>query len=480
MKSKLSQLEVYADLAVGMVSRSSNQIVGLLITIVAIPILSPTEFGIFALASSFVAISRTLLYSATFQYIIQTDKLTEYSSECIVVSSLVALLVTGATLALLFFADPFDSPQLLDFFLILAPSNILSVFSAWQEAQLLRSGKLKGYYGITAATEFVSAFVAIGLLFSGTGLIALAWQIYLRSLLLVIGYRLLSRPVLSDRLSWRNVIEVSRWSLPQYGSMTTGLVSAYGADFIVGAVLSPAATGVFRAANRIVTAVGDVCGQPIRIIALTLFSRRTSKGLKSDDAYVRILALTILLPGTVLMGLAILAPVAIPIAVRPEWNGVEMIVVYLCLGRFFSIVQAVSTPLLIAYGRQNVLFPTQLVFSAILVGGLLFAAQYGVIEAAWAFTISAAIGGLVITCLAFTTAESSKTLAWRSLAPALACALLGNGAALLSLHALLPHTDVIVALAACILMAIVVFGVAAVILRREIASTVAAINKVDP
>lgn len=479
MNIKLARIGAYIDLVTGMLSRASNQLVGLLITVVAIPLLSPNEFGVFAIASSFVAIARILLYSATFQYLIETKDLRETSTECIVVSAGVSFLATLIPLCLLLFFDPFKSPQLLHFFILLAPSNILSVFCAWQEAQLLRHGKLRGYYGVTAGTEFLSAFIAIGMLFAGFGLAALAWQIYLRSILQIFGYRYLSRPVLSRAFSLGRVFEIAKWSLPQYGSMITGLISMYGADFIVGVILSPAATGVFRAANRITTAVGDVCGQPIRIIALTLFARRSSAGLQSDNALARMLGLTVLLPGSVLLGLAIIAPVAIPLLLKPEWAGVEIVVVYLCLGRFFSIVQSVSSPLLIAYNRQSILLPTQTVFSAILIVGLLIAAHYGVEAASLAFTASATVGGSVYAYLAAATAQTTIQAAMRNLVPTLACAILPNLLAFVILHVMSSWTDAIVALCVSIAAAALAFAMLIIVLRKQVTAIVESINKVD-
>ncbi len=137
---------------------------------------------------------------------------------------------------------------------------------------------LRAYYAVTASAELIAAACAIALLFLGFGVYALIAQLYCRAALLLLGYLVLQRPPLGAPLTLATMRELASWSSHRYAGVFTGFFSNYGADFIIGALLSPAATGLFRAGSRIVTAVSDIFSQPITMIATTAYSRRAATG----------------------------------------------------------------------------------------------------------------------------------------------------------------------------------------------------------
>jgi O-antigen/teichoic acid export membrane protein len=288
-----------------------------------------------------------------------------------------------------------ENQEFLQLFLVMAPSNLIASIGAWQEAQILRREKLKSYYAMTSVVEVVSGAVAIGMFLLGFGMVALVAQIYARALFIALGYLLISRPVLSRGLSLVRSYEVFRWSLPQYWTMGIAQATIFAPDIIIGALLSPSATGFFRAASRITSAISDVCAQPLRVIAMTVFSRHASMGGSATSAFVNLIGLSLFIGSAALGLLALNITLALHLVFGMKWAGIEGIVVVLCVGRLFSIVGGVCNPFLVAYGKQRTLVPIQLSISASLILGLVVFSSSGLLAIGIVTSASMAIGGLL-------------------------------------------------------------------------------------
>lgn len=389
------------NVGIGPASRGANQLVALGLTLVAIRFLDPTQFGVFALASIAITIIRTLLYSGTFEHLLKAESATGESTEALVSNlALVAVLsafAAGLALSLRAFGQGQEIALLL---LVLIPSNFVAAFGAWQEALLLRSGRLTAYYLLTFVAELLSTLAAVAMFVTGYGLMALVAQIYLRNGLICLFYLLLQRPVLSDRFSAKVLRQVLGWSVPRYGSVMLNMSSTFSVDLLLGAFLSPAATGVYRASNRIVTAVADVFNQPTRMISLSMVSKRVSAGRSASALWTLIFALAASVGLAALAGLASVAGLLVPALMGDEWALAAPIVAILCIARAFTLLDAAMTPALVAHDRQHALFRVHLVTATSLVALVLLIVPYGVVAVAWTVAGVAAVNSLLGLMLA--------------------------------------------------------------------------------
>lgn len=407
LKDYAAKMAPALSLGVGMLSRASGQIVALVITLVAARYLSPTDFGIYAMAAAIVTIVRTLLYSATFQYVMQTPELERYSTECLGVSLLMTLVCSVLPLAvLLAWPNLFGSSGVLLLFLWMAPSNLIGTLTAWSEAQVLRSGKVSRYYGATAITEVLSGAVAVVLFMAGFGVMSFVPMVYVRAVALLGAYGWIHRPALSKGFSLRRFFEVARWSLPQYASSLIGLFSNYGADFMIGAILNPAATGLYRAGSRITSAVSDLCIQPVRLIATTVFARRRAAGGTAADLWPAVAALSLFIALPALGGLAAVADLILPPLLGPDWANLATMVLVLSIGRILGSMGGVASPFLVAQGHHKLLLPIQLFSATCLLLGMLFFAKFGVLAIATVTAASASLGAAISIVMAYRVARS--------------------------------------------------------------------------
>ncbi|WBH17094.1 oligosaccharide flippase family protein [Sphingomonas radiodurans] len=372
-----------ALLAIG--SRASTQLFVVAVTLVATRYLSPDDFGVFAIATVFITLARTLLYTGPFEYLMKAPDLARTASECLAATVLTAAAASIAVLLLaLVLLLGFGSGAIAWLMLVLVPTNLLAAMASWEEALLLRAGRLRAYYVATMLIELSSALVAIWLLVIGWQLGALVAQVYLRMGLAVLGYAALMRlpPLRHPRPG--GVRRVLRWSSARYGATFVGFLSNYSGDLILGALLSPAATGVFRASNRVVTAASDMFSQPAALLSRTALSHRFAQGRPADGSWFAMFVAIGFIGWPALLGVALLGDWIAVTALGPAWSSAAGPIAILAVARLWSMLTAVATALLVTYDRQRLVLSSQMLAAVGVALATVALAVWGVTGAALA------------------------------------------------------------------------------------------------
>ncbi|MEO0032387.1 MAG: hypothetical protein RIS94_2145 [Pseudomonadota bacterium] len=385
--------------AIAMFARVSSQIALVGVTLVATRMLTPTAFGVFAIAAALLTLARTMLYTGPFEYLLKApeDGTPHVARACLLVN-FVAALAWLVLLGAAGLAAPriFGSPAVGAVILALAPSNLVAAYTGWLEALLLRSGRLRPYYAITVTVEFVSGIGAALLLVAGCGLWALVAQVYMRLLLFVAVYVLIVRAPSPGWAPPGVAREVLRWSGGRYGSVLVGFLGNYSGDLLLGAVFSPAAAGVYRAGSRIVTALADVFVQPAGLLTATTLSAARARGEARRGAWLRLLALFGAPAFSALALLALLADRLTPIVLGPAWAAAAPVVAIFCVARMAALLTAVASAVLVVEDRQGRLLWVQGVAAVATAGLTIAAASAGAIAAALVTTLVAAVMAAVL------------------------------------------------------------------------------------
>lgn len=367
----------------GIAARAVMQVVTVAITIVAARYLHPTEFGIFSLAAIATMLGRNLLYVGPYEYLMKSAEPELHSLPSLVLNVLVAAVFGVLALAAGWSASSeFGGPAFVWLLVLLVPSNLLVALTAWQEALVLRHGRVVGYCIVTIVTEIAAGVVTIFLLESGLGLIALVAQFYVKPPLAAAGFLLVDRPAFAGGKTRSGMWTIVGWSRHRYGAAVTNFLSNYAADFIIGALLSPGATGLFRTGSRLATAAADLFSQPANLICRTAFSRLVRGGEPPEAIWPDALMVFGVLALPALAGLAVLSDHIVAVVLGPTWRGAAGVVVILCFARAFGLLQAILSPLLVVRDRQRTVLLIQALAAAATVTGLLWSARFGLLPAA--------------------------------------------------------------------------------------------------
>lgn len=347
--------------SVGFGSRALVQLLLFGVTIVATRHLSVTDFGAYSLASLFVILARQLFYVGPYEYMLKAPADRTLYGACfganLALATLGAVLLGGVCLLSPAIFGPSSVDRLLA---LLAPSVFLVAVTAWYEAVLLRGGRVRRYYMTTTLGDVVGAAIAVNLLFSGYGVVSLVAQTYARLLSILLLYVVGTGERPSPIAALGRVHEILAWSRARYGAVLLNFTSTYGGDFMLGALLSPAATGLYRASNRIVSTVTDLFAQPLQKIAQTNLSAKYLRDAELGTSWLTMLSGVGAIAWSALLALAILADQIVPFVFGPQWAPAVPIIIVFCVVKAFSLLDAVTTSFLVCMDRQSSMLRIQI------------------------------------------------------------------------------------------------------------------------
>lgn len=369
--------------SVAVLSRAAIQLCLLTTTVFATRWLPITEFGVYAIAAAIMFLARNLFYVGPYEYLLKTPASNSLKSSCLFSNLLLACLSLLMICAFAF-ATPFlfETNQVKTLLLELGPSVFIAAWTAWFEALLLRDQRMMRYYAFTVIGELFGTVVAITFLINAFGLLSLVAQVYARLLMLLVLY--LS---VSGHRHWRGydraeIASILRWSYSRYLAVFLNFFSNYGADLVLGALLSPAATGIYRASNRLVSALTDLFAQPLQKIVQTNMSALTARDRSLDHSWLAIFITVAAIGWTALATLASLAHEIVPVLLGQQWLPAVPVVMIFCLVRSLTLLDSCSTVILVCGDRQRFMLRVQIVVATTVLGISALLAPYGVIAVA--------------------------------------------------------------------------------------------------
>ncbi len=460
--------------SVGFLARAVGQLATLAVTIAATRTLSTASFGAFAIALAFTFLARNLLYVGPYEYQLKAAPAPRTPGSCLVANVIVAA-VAMAGLGVMALVSPrlFGSDEVGWLLVRLLPSVLLVAGTAWAEAGMLRRGLVRRYYLVNVAADLAGAATAIACLFAGWGLAALVVQVYVRLGLMALLYLIERGGEGLPRPDAGEVRRVLGWSRTRYGASLLNFGSSYGADLVLGIVLSPAATGLYRAANRIVTALSDLFTQPLLKIAQTNVSAHHAAGEAPGARWLEMFAGVAAIGWAALAALAVNAGAVVPFVLGAQWQAAAPLVGIFCIARGLTFLDSVSTPVLVAGDQQRFMLPVQVAVAVLALGGGAALASQGPLAVAAAVAAIAAGMSLVYLRRALRITAAPAPAVWAALRVAAAPA-----AAVLAVAALAD----LVSLSPLSRLAATAAGAVAglILMRRPLARALAALGAPRP
>lgn len=398
------------------------------VTIVATRVLSIEAFGAYALASLFVILARALFYVGPYEYLLKSQHESDLYSACFGANVVLAVF-SCLILTAFYFAAPhiFQTDNVSMLVALLTPSIFLVATTAWYEAVLLRAVRVRRYYLSNLAGDVAGSAAAVALLLDGFGVASLVVQTYVRLLVLLAIYVFSTsdRPHLGAGLG--RIGTVLRWSRTRYAAVLLNFTSAYGADMVLGATLTPAVTGLYRASNRIVSALTDLFAQPLQKIAQTNLSATYVREQPLGTSWLTMLSGVGAIAWAGLLTLAFLADDLVPFALGAKWAPAVPIVIVFCIVKAFSMLDAVTTAFLVCHDQQRMMLRVQIGTAAAVLLLALTASPWGPVAVAIAVGIAmtsiSVIYGIMVWRLSKAEADAIVDLIKTSAPPVLWVAL---------------------------------------------------------
>jgi O-antigen/teichoic acid export membrane protein len=364
--------------------------------IVAAHVLTPAQFGFFAFASAIAVILVVLAEGGWREFVLKAYNCEDKLNRIATMSAVSSSLFTAIALAIAFYLDQYadfrwEGLLVAVFSLWIAPAALSSIY----EGILVSGGRLRVQSRLTIAAEAVGLAVTVAGLWLGWEVFALvAGKLVMQFTHLggaIAATRWIPRPAF-ERSFAHELLEFSRHILL---TRVTIRIRGYAGTLMLGSFMGLAEAGIFRAAERIVLSIGEVVGEPARMLAWTIFRKAKAREENGEHgALARVatayIAILLTLAAPLFIGVSLIAEPLVRIALGEQWLAASDLIAALCVAQLFLVSSFVTEPLLSVSGTIRKLPPVSIFNAAIFVGAMVIFAPFGA-GAAAAGQIAAAI-----------------------------------------------------------------------------------------
>lgn len=351
--------------------------------------LSPSEFGVVALATVLVSLFGVFAEVGLTTYLVQAREVSQRLISSVFWSALGLSVCLAAAVALIApaAARVLDTPDLTAPLQVLASTIVLHALSGTQTGLLKRRLQFKGIAVRALLATVVSCTVAVSLALGGAGVWALVAQ--------SVSYAVVTALVLWRVSEWRPSMCFA-WSEARaalgYGSSILllellSVMKRRGDVLVVGVVAGPVTLGLYAVAARVSALVLDTVVSVISTVSTPVFARLRDDLPRLRRAYLTAVDTSAAVMAPVLLLVAATAEIGLPLLMGDTWADAVPALQYLAIGGLMSTLVYFDRGLMLALGRQRL----ELVLAALTVGvGLLLvavAARYGLAAAAAAVAL---------------------------------------------------------------------------------------------
>ncbi|PSL18459.1 oligosaccharide flippase family protein [Shimia abyssi] len=331
--------------AVGVGARLLVQCLSFVSIMIASRVLSLAEFGVFALSWALLVVSNSFMFTGFYHALLRSHDLDRdkdtYFWVLFIMAAITSLVFLG--LGLISQANASNLGALLVVFCLLP---FLRAPIAWNEAQLFADKRPRTASAYIVVGEVIALIAMILALRSGWGVYALVLGRYTTSIVeLLVTTAILRR---FPRFSCQLEIVKRGWKTARslWVTTATGMFNNYGADFLLGLFLTPAAVGAFRGGARIAQTASDLLATPLSLLSWARFSRLEKENQSTDmaSAWHEYTAFGAAAIWPAMVSLALLSDQIVVLVFTKDWLPAAPIIGILCLARAIRLGSMLLEP----------------------------------------------------------------------------------------------------------------------------------------
>ncbi|MBT2533497.1 lipopolysaccharide biosynthesis protein [Arthrobacter sp. ISL-48] len=404
---------------------ASGKLIVLATTIVLARLLSPQEYGLVALALVLMAYAETIADAGVAQALVYLPRTGIIARSALLISVLLGLaLASAAVLAAPLIAGLFDLPDVAPLVQVLGLSVLATSCGAVPEALLRRDLLFKQLTAAPIIRATTMGTVTLLLAFGGHG----AWSLAVGTAAGSVAYAATCWFLVRERAPWQ-IWRVGKDALRdnmKYGAPVAGssLLARliFDVDYlIIGLLLGAQALGFYTLAFRLPETLILNIFFVLSTVLFPLYAQVRSDPERLRDGYLKSVQIQSLYGVTAGVGLAVLAPILIPLLFGEKWADAVLPLVFLALYAAARSLGAGANDVYKALGRPGLSIGISVVRLVILVPALLFATQWGIIGVACAQLVVAVLFACGMQAVAARVIRIRSRRLWRAVVPGLVC-----------------------------------------------------------
>jgi len=356
-------------------------------------ILSPEEFGVYALSMAIVGTVTIILFQGFGDALIQVETLDEdYTStvfwtNMMLAVGMIVLLQIIALLGPALFAEPTIRPVLAWLSLLCIPQAMISVHSALARRALdLRVFAIRTIVGYLAG-----GMVGVVLALDGWGVWSLVVSQLVQAVVIVVVMWRSSdwRPRMRFSVpAFRELLQFSKHFIA--ASMIGSCIDDLG-SVLIGLSLDVTTVGYYALALRVIRAVVAVTMTPLQLVMMPVLSRIAGNRVQFNAVYTDMVVMVSTVWVPAVAGLGLLAPDLVPMVFGDRWQSAIAVLQAMCFASVTMPLWAFSGQALSAVGRPDAF--ARLAYWQLGLYCLVFpvASHFGVFAVGWAWSALSAI-----------------------------------------------------------------------------------------
>lgn len=365
---------------------------GLNIVFIAIlaRLLTPEDFGTFALLAIFVGVAQALVESGFGQALIHFQDTTDEDNSTVFWISLGigTLFALGLYFTAPYIATFFETDVLVPLTHIMAITLWIGAFGIVQRALLVKRLAFRQITIINLSALLFASLMALILASLNFGVYTLAWQALFSATLtsallwLVNGWR----PTFQFRV--RSAKRLFGFGGYMLASTLLEVVFSKSYTFLIGKVYGPIELGQFHRADSTSQMASGLVVAPLSKIIFPAFSQMRNDVVRIRGGLQDALRVSMLFNSAAMLTLAVVARPFVQTLLGPQWELAVQLLPILSLCALFMPLHVLNLQTLMALGRSDLFFVLEVIKKVVGFGILIFSTRYGVFGIAWGMVVT--------------------------------------------------------------------------------------------
>lgn len=399
------------------------------VTIVLARLLSPSDYGVYAMALAVIALLELFQEYGLSSAIIQRQGLTKEQINTLFWIAFIGSLVVGSVgIGLAGMAAAFyQEPQLRGIIQLLCVIFLLNAVGMIPYSLLTKEIDFKQRSLAEAYGVITGSLVSLGLAWMGYGVWALVLGHLVRAVVKNVCYVMAARWWPGLTVSFQDLGDLLRFSIRVAGAnAVTNTLSDVATVSLIGRILGQEALGFYSMAGSLGknNPIHKLSTQLIAQLCLPIFSKVQHSPQALQDHFLTISKYLALIAFPVQTGLALVAHDVVLVLLTAKWLPMVPIFQLFCLGGLFYVLPLLSAPLLTARDRTGLLFRYSLAAGIALPIAMGIGAFYGeLVGAGIAWLAAFGLSRVVLLWLSLREVDISLARYWQQLMPSCLAAL---------------------------------------------------------
>ena len=345
-------------------------------------LLTPSEYGIMAILTIFIAVSNSIVDSGFSNALIRkTDaRRVDYNTVF-----LFNLLVSGLLYVVLFLAAPaisrfFKEPLLVEVMRVIGWVLVINALAIIPRTLFVKEVNFKTQTKVSLIASISSGVIGIGMALAGLGVWSLVGQ--------QLSRQLLNTLFLWIYCTWRPAWEFSMQSFKElfgFGSkiLLSGLLNTIFNEIyslVIGRCYTSAQLGQYTRANQFNQIFSSNLTTVIQRVSYPVLSSIQDESERLREAYRKVIKSTMLISFACMLGLAAVARPLIIILIGEKWLPAVGFLQIICFSGMLYPLHAINLNILQVKGRSDLFLRLEIIKKIIAVGplvlGVLFSIEY--------------------------------------------------------------------------------------------------------